>query len=411
MAKIFFIAATAPWHSGKNKFLAAEAKIGLFVTALSELGHQVCFIHTGPDMNESKALTFNTIQFGNYSISQLTFPRYVNGRLSRLRSLLDTNSVVSAAFSYWGKPDLIWSYNAFSVDIWLARLFAVNSATPLLLEFEDWFFARCSFYSLKPYLDWFLWRLTLKNINYCFAVNPFIADIISKHKVSTCLFPGIIRDAISQSTPLSIPASGELIRVGYSGGLLIEKGGAFLLELIQLTALRNLNLEFVVSGQGPLSNLFEEMSHKYPSICNYLGYVEDSQLPIVFKSVDIFLNPHIPMRGAFPFKLLEYISSGRPVLSAPILGLDHHDQSWLQKGVAMQDLDVETWLNFLTRLELTSQFDQLDLSELRSKIISSYGYLAVKSKTQLVIQQLLSKSYISPPISQKPNSLIFSHDI
>ena len=389
MAKIFFIAATAPWHSGKHKFLAAQAKIGLFVTALSELGHQVCFIHTGPDMNETKALAFSTIQYGPHRISQLTFPRYVIGRFSRLRSLFDSNHVVCTAFSNWGKPDLIWSYNAFSVDMCLARLFSLKSGSPLLLEFEDWIFARSSFLSLKSYLDWFYWRLALSHINYCFAVNPFIADIMQKYGVNTLLFPGIIRGAIIELKPSTFPASAELIRVGYTGGLFVEKGGGFLLELIQLSALRKLNIEFVITGQGPLSDSFRELSTKHPFSCRYLGYVDDSQLASLFGNVHIFLNPHIPMRGAFPFKLLEYIGSGRPVLSAPILGLDPHFKSWLKKGVAMRPLDVDSWINFLNSPDLRNHFDQADLSYLRQKVISLYGYQSVKSKTELVINQLL----------------------
>jgi glycosyltransferase involved in cell wall biosynthesis len=73
-----------------------------------------------------------------------------------------------------------------------------------------------------------------------------------------------------------------------------------------------------ITGRGELEPLVRAAAQRDQRI-RYLGFVERTQLLAIYQSADLLVNPHsTTLRSAryvFPSKLLEYIASGRPVLT------------------------------------------------------------------------------------------------
>ena len=87
------------------------------------------------------------------------------------------------------------------------------------------------------------------------------------------------------------------------------------------------------------------LSKNNSEIVNYLGVVSDLELAEAIGRTDVLLNPHIIMDGVFPFKLIEYVSSGRLILSSEMtfpLKL-----SWIKESIIFENLDLDKWIDII----------------------------------------------------------------
>ncbi|HEV8409463.1 MAG TPA: glycosyltransferase [Gemmatimonadaceae bacterium] len=104
--------------------------------------------------------------------------------------------------------------------------------------------------------------------------------------------------------------------VVYSGRL-SELGGIELL-LNAFGRITDTRFRLVVTGRGELESLVRAAVERDHRI-RYLGFVEREHLLEIYQSADLLVNPHsttlLSARYVFPSKLLEYIASGRPVLT------------------------------------------------------------------------------------------------
>ncbi len=102
----------------------------------------------------------------------------------------------------------------------------------------------------------------------------------------------------------------------YSGSLLEIKGVPLLLDAF--SQLGSDAVELWLTGAGPLEERVREASRRDSRI-RFFGSVTYSELLALYRQADVLINPHSTthesVRYLFPSKLLEYLGTGRPVIS------------------------------------------------------------------------------------------------
>jgi len=102
----------------------------------------------------------------------------------------------------------------------------------------------------------------------------------------------------------------------FCGTLNNENGLQFLLEAFN--KLKNLEIELWISGRGPLQAQVELVAAQNPRL-RFIGFIERQELLKTMRRCLILVNPRQPSlaehRYNFPSKILEYMASGRPVIS------------------------------------------------------------------------------------------------
>ena len=337
---ILFVAPYAGELPERSPFLGAAQKIRFLLRLLKSIDADVVLLNSAHRVNEKRALRFDTIELGNGELIDMVTPATLsNAWAGRSLNILQVPSIVDTVVQRYGVPRLAWFYNGYAFESRAARRLKQRYETKLILEFEDWHFARNRGLNPKPIIDWYCWTRSVRSYDYAFAVNEDLQRRLQINGVPTQLLPGVIADWIvalcERSPPFVRP---ESISVGYFGGLTREKGGEFLLELIARAKPRT---QFVVTGKGELEGDFEKLSHRLPDRLRFLGAVSDEKLREAIASVDVIVNPHEENEGIFPFKVLEAVASGRLLVSAP-LAMSGYD--WLKDAVEFRPLNLTEFL-------------------------------------------------------------------
>lgn len=391
LKKIFFVAASSGVSEAEPKFLAASKKIRLILSLLVNAGYEVVLINSAPDMGVRQSAKLDKIAISeNVSISRLTIPSYKQRKFGRLRNIFDAPSMLRLGVEEFGRPDLIWCYNGYSFEMRFALRAKRAYSCPVLLEFEDWHFARSGIGNPKAVLDWFFWRKATPHIDYCYAVNPRLQQLMEKRGVESDLMPGAISDHIARLRQWSPPTNGQVLKVGYFGGLSKEKGGAFLLEMISCAVSKNLSINFIVTGGGELAGDFQKLSNKAPFHLQYYRIVDEKTLCCLMEDVHFLLNPHQENSGVFPFKVLEGVASGRPLISGP-LNIEGTNLEWLIGGVTIIELNASKWLNYIQEAGDKFQGSEAKRISVREKIHDLYSVKGLQAMISKRIDLLTSK--------------------
>lgn len=323
--------------------LGAARKIESVIRMLSEHGAEVVLVNTSHD-SEAAPLSLVRNVVGGVSVLEVT-PRTYNGRkLGKFRNLFGVPKVVDVVLEL-GQPELVWLYNGYAFESRFGRLIRKKAACPVILELEDWHFARSRGLNPKPFFDWFFCRLLLPHISYVFAVNEALALRMEKAGARVGLFPGVVADGIAALASQCPPFRMDNVTAGYFGGLSAEKGADQVADLVT-TLTRGFRL--VVTGSGELERRFQGLAQQFPDRLAFHGRVDDRRLLELIGSCDVLLNPHSSIEsmanGIFPFKVIEGIASGRLLISTPLpasgltsvlQGVHYigHGVSELQRGV------------------------------------------------------------------------------
>ena len=89
--------------------------------------------------------------------------------------------------------------------------------------------------------------------------------------------------------------------------------------------------------------------------------------------MDILLNPHYNNKGVLPFKLLEYVATGRTVISGP-LNLSYSSLDWLLDGIILVDLKAKLWFDEILKFKKGQNLNYKKLENIRKKTIKLYSY-------------------------------------
>jgi glycosyltransferase involved in cell wall biosynthesis len=78
------------------------------------------------------------------------------------------------------------------------------------------------------------------------------------------------------------------------------------------------DVSFIITGTGPLHNTLKQFAQRFNNV-HCLGFVPDTYLKALYASSYAFLFP--TRIEAFPFSLLEALSSGLPIITTPVGGI------------------------------------------------------------------------------------------
>ncbi len=317
---IVIVASYSPAERLGVSHLGAARKIEAVVEVLSRLDDFIVLVNTAHHSNSKSELMTMESMIGSIKVLELTPSTFVNKKLGKLLNILEVPAVIDAVLKL-GQPKLIWLYNGYAFESRFGQIIHQKIGCKVILELEDWHFARGRGLNPKPFVDWYFWRKLMPCASYSFAVNASLAQRMGGVSAKVGLFPGIVADGVADLNrifPL-FPSTNKNCVVGYFGGLSIEKGADQVAALV--SALPS-NFRMVVTGSGELQEVFQELQEKYGEKLAFHGRVGDKKLLELIGSCDVLLNPHAPIdsmaNGVFPFKVIEGIASGRLMISTPL---------------------------------------------------------------------------------------------
>jgi glycosyltransferase involved in cell wall biosynthesis len=128
--------------------------------------------------------------------------------------------------------------------------------------------------------------------------------------------PATPRDAPARVGAADGAGRAEPFILMYSGGLAELKGVPLLLSAF--ARLQGEHFRLWIAGNGPLRPEVEDAARRDPRI-EYLGVVPNDRVLELYEQVTVLVNPHstthLSARYLFPSKLIEYLATGRPVIS------------------------------------------------------------------------------------------------
>jgi len=141
-----------------------------------------------------------------------------------------------------------------------------------------------------------------------------------KYKNSIVMEGGIDFELYRDFQPQRV---GNKIRILYSGTLNTVTGINILLDSIK--GIKESNVEFIITGRGEYESQIVDMQKQDVRI-NYLGFISQKDYMDLLGNVHILVNPRnmeLPQNdNNFPSKILEYLASGRIVISTRFPGYE-----------------------------------------------------------------------------------------
>ncbi|MBC8730457.1 glycosyltransferase [Paraburkholderia sp. UCT2] len=384
---LVFIAPYSASNRGANVNLGAARKVEFFLALASQLSEDVLLINTGHIEAGWSRRKFRDSVIGTQRIREISLRCYPVRPIGKLLNLFEVLAL-SDEIAKVGKPEAVWIYNAYAFESMLARVLTHRFGARLILQFEDWLLSRRRWHP-KPLLDFIAWRYVLPAPSLCLAVNDHLST--REHQRSGCpvvLCPGVVSDdlieACGQRRPFSRTADARTM-VGYFGGLSVEKGADVVLDLIRKSGGR---LMFHVCGTGPLAREFVRLSAEdYP--VHFHGRVDEKVLFKLISDCDVLVNPHVSIEkmgnGVFPFKVVEYVASGRLVISTELPPMSMKE---IHDAICFVSADARSIADALANAEQTYRRKRMSIER------------AMKAAAQLLTRDALERS-ISRALSSR----------
>jgi len=170
-------------------------------------------------------------------------------------------------------------------------------------------------------LDFLLQTRTLGLLNGLITLTENIAKDFAPQTPSMLMEGAIPENLIEEgkANPYAVPEKREddkKIVLMYAGGLSELKGIPLLLEAFAL--LQDGDYQLWITGKGPMQRLVEQAAKQDPRI-TYWGFPPYDRVLELYQKASILINPHstdlLSARYLFPSKLIEYLATGKPVIS------------------------------------------------------------------------------------------------
>ncbi|MFL9934672.1 glycosyltransferase [Paraburkholderia sp. RL18-103-BIB-C] len=347
---IVFIAPYSAAKRASNQNLGAMRKVEFFLTMASHLAGDVLLVNTQHEDEKWAGREVRESRIGDVRVREIALRSYPIRTIGKMLNLFEVEAVSREILNF-GNPEMVWIYNSYAFEAMLARVLTRKSGARLVFQFEDWPFSR-RYWHPKPLVDFLVWRYFLPAPSVCLAVNDNLST--REHERSGCpvvLCPGVVsedlRVACRRRRPFEGP-EGRRTVIGYFGGLWPEKGADLVLEIM-----RRSNGRFIlhVCGAGPLSSEFEKLSAASEAV-RFHGRVDETTLFNLVSDCDVLINVHSSIEkmgdGIFPFKVVEYVASGRLVISTELPALSMRE---IHDAVHFVAPDAESILDALSGAE------------------------------------------------------------
>ncbi|QXP84021.1 glycosyltransferase [Methylococcus sp. Mc7] len=345
---MLFVAPYNGEKSGVTRFHGASRKIRLLLEILSGICQRVVLLNTLPIQTPQRRIAYSKLDLGGGILIDVVTPGASNpGRVGYLINLARVSAISNSIISSFGVPDTVWCYNGYAMESRIGGFLKSHFGSRFILEFEDWHFARNRGFNPKPFIDWFFSMCNMRNVDYGFAVNQMLKHEFDRRLINSELLPGVLEDWVIGLAATHPPfQDSRRLTIGYFGGLEVDKGAGFLLQLMEEIKKSKFPLRFIVTGSGSLERKFSAYTQAFPDIVDYRGSVADLELKELMGITDVIINPHCVNKGVFPFKVLEGVASGRLLVSTP-LGVGKGELGWLNSAVAICPQDVNSFITML----------------------------------------------------------------
>lgn len=175
-------------------------------------------------------------------------------------------------------------------------------------------------------IDVAIMKMGIKKVSGVISMTEALADLLAPGR------PSIILPTI-QNTSIELAAAssqmgdenhtyGRLISVVYAGGLYRDSGIDLLAE--SFCRAKWADKRLIIFGTGELESAIRVYSKKNPNIL-YMGFIDPKKMAGVYATADILINPRrissLISSQSFPSKLIEYLCTGKPVISTNMFSL------------------------------------------------------------------------------------------
>lgn len=197
-----------------------------------------------------------------------------------------------------------------------------------VLEYEDNIFNK-ALEGDKNNFVWIKTRMYKCTISHTDGIMAVCNGLMLKEVSHRVLTPGIINEEVINNVserPNSL-TPGKPVHIILTGGIHYSKGGDLLVK-----AMTHIKMPCVVSvyGNCDLNDTMKDLVAQVPSRhkFEFNGYMKhDELIRTLDRDADILINTtrsmHVGAQAAgFPFKMMEYASTGRPIVSSEIGKLD-----------------------------------------------------------------------------------------
>jgi glycosyltransferase involved in cell wall biosynthesis len=137
-------------------------------------------------------------------------------------------------------------------------------------------------------------RFVLDNADFATPVSDRVAGVLNRKRYSgpSHVIPlGVDMELFRPAPAYEISTNGKVLRVGFSGRLVPEKGVEILLEAI--SALPPNRFTTVIIGDGPMSNRLRRQAIELGLEARVVwrGYVPNQELPSLYRELDVLVVP------------------------------------------------------------------------------------------------------------------------
>ena len=208
---------------------------------------------------------------------------------------------------------------------------------------------------LKTFLKKVYSRMIVHYDGYI-LLSPYMNEFVNPHKKPYVVIEGLVRT--NEQVP--VPSSSRIespISIMYSGGLYEKYGVKLLIDAFH--RLKEPNIRLWLFGHGDLDEYIHELKDER---IDFYGYVTHDIILSKQQEAHFLINPRPTTeeytKYSFPSKMMEYMSSGNPVISTRLLSMPYE---YLQYIIPIEDESVEGIMCTLENAIKMSDKDRITL--------------------------------------------------
>jgi len=308
-------AAVAQRGHRRNRTLGPSRKVEVFTRGLLGRGHQVEVV---------SAATVSECTFRWHPPFECREPgcgtapvRYLAGLDLPRANLLVAGQLTARYLSRAERPDVAFLYNLEWYFLAPTMAWARRSGVPVVVEYEDDALIEVG----TRFKGWHRRRgrraidLARREAAGVVAVSPELARQLGH--ANSIVIPGLVDDDLLDIPRARTSEAAGPLRIVYAGGINHEKGPALLVEAFGRLGI---SAELDVIGDGRDLAAVRQAAGRARQPVRVHGEVSRERLVELFTAADVAVNPRRMSKDMlgqiFPFKMVDYIGAGLPVVSS-----------------------------------------------------------------------------------------------
>lgn len=347
---------------GRFKFpfgSAAASRVRTFAKGLYENGFEVCVMtaaHTiirNEDYTDSGELYWQGIKYETQNcyehndIKLSLISRFYNLLYAHFKTWIRVYKRIQA-----GEIDgIIFYVPRLTLCLPLLSLMARLYRISVFYDVNEWFPPSAfKFWLINPvfYDDWLGRYLPLLGSQGVIAITHYISEKYSRYQIPCIIVPSVFDSSQNNNLkPLGTQIKkDEYFSIIYAGTCKVGDGFENLLDAVKICFSKGCPIYLSVLGTDGLSGLALkrrrvcEEDEVLNSCVNFLGRVSDEEYFAALNSADCLVLPRPDsqiVRAAFPTRLPEFLSTGRPVVTTDVPDIPQYLESGIHAQIVSGD--------------------------------------------------------------------------